>query len=186
MGNVLHLARMMADLHLEEFEGATIARVSWRAEPQPGIERGVHFQRHGRRFLLMRCSETEIPSPGELSVSLMLGKMKHGEVRNKEEKMQGAGKVWRSFSYEEVLAFVTKAGDENSIHRGKHAVVPGLLILQELLDVHTDAQRMELRFFHPLYCGEEVSVFPEKHGFSAVAKGEPKFFYRPQKKDDLS
>ena len=46
MESVLHLARMMAELHLAEYEGARIVKISWRKEPRPEAEYGVHFQKH--------------------------------------------------------------------------------------------------------------------------------------------
>ena len=74
MESVLHLARMMAELHLAEYEGARIAKISWRKEPRPEAEYGVHFQKHGSRFLRMACCETKKPLMGEISMSLILGK----------------------------------------------------------------------------------------------------------------
>ena len=56
MESVLHLARMMAELHLAEYEGARIAKISWRKEPRPEAEYGVHFQKHGNLFLKMAVS----------------------------------------------------------------------------------------------------------------------------------
>lgn len=178
MERVLHLARMMAGLHLAEYEGSAIARASWKDAPEPGAESGVRLQRRGSRFLQLRCTETEEPLAGEITVSLMLGKMQQGKARTAKAAIRNEGAPWRSFSKEEILAFVTAAGDENSIHRRARAVVPGLLILRELLAEQPHVQAAELRFFHPLHAGEEVRFVPEKQGFLAMAGGEAKFFCR--------
>ena len=180
MEQVLHLARMMAEMRLAEYEGARIAKISWRKEPRPGMGYGVRFQKHGTRFLRIVCCETKQPLMGEISASLMLGKGGVGKSQSvpKEERiLKQTGTTWRCFSYAEVLAFVAAAGDANSIHRQEPAIVPGMLILQELLGEHPMAQRMEIRFFQPLYCEEVVHLLPDKAGYSAMAKGERKFFY---------
>lgn len=181
MESVLHLARMMAELHLAEYEGARIAKISWRKEPRPEAEYGVHFQKHGNRFLRMACCETKKPLMGEISMSLILGKEgveKSQRVPKKERMPKNTGTTWRCFSYAEVLSFVAAAGDENSIHRQEPAIVPGMLILQKLLTEWPMTRQVEIRFFHPLYCGEELHFLPEKDGCLAVVKGERKFFYR--------
>ena len=150
MEQVLHLARMMAEMRLAEYEGARIAKISWRKEPRPGMGYGVRFQKHGTRFLRIVCCETKQPLMGEISASLMLGKGGVGKSQSvpKEERiLKQTGTTWRCFSYAEVLAFVAAAGDANSIHRQEPAIVPGMLILQELLGEHPMAQRMEIRFF---------------------------------------
>lgn len=184
MERILHLARRMAGLRLAEYEGSAIARASWKKVPEPGAESGVRLQRRGSRFLQLRCTETEVPLAGEITVSLILGKMHRGKARKAKAATRSEGAPWRSFSREEILAFVTAAGDENSIHRRERAVVPGLLILRELLAEQPHVQAAELRFFHPLYAGEEVRFVPEKQGFLAMAGGEEKFFCRLHKREE--
>ena len=184
MERVLHLARRMAGLRLAEYEGSAIAKAAWKDVPELGAESGVRLQRRGSHFLQLRCTETEAPLAGEITVSLILGKMRQGRTRTAKAAIRSEGAPWRSFSKEEILAFVTAAGDENSIHRRERAVVPGLLILRELLAEQPHVQAAELRFFHPLYAGEEVRFVPEKQGFLAVAGGEEKFFCRLHKREE--
>lgn len=62
-----------------------------------------------------------------------------GAVTSKQAGMEkntdtGNGKTF-SFTHSDILRFVDAVGDTNSIHRTAHAVVPGLLMVEWMLDM---------------------------------------------------
>lgn len=62
-----------------------------------------------------------------------------GAVSSKQAGMEkntdtGEGKTF-SFTHSDILRFVDAVGDTNSIHRTAHAVVPGLLMVEWMLDM---------------------------------------------------
>lgn len=64
------------------------------------------------------------------------------------------------FSKSEILSFVSDTGDFNPIHQGEHPVVPGLLIMEQLiLDL---MHSFIIRFRTPLYADEPVRLVPHK------------------------
>ena len=80
-----------------------------------------------------------------------------------------------SFTHSDILRFVEAVGDTNSIHRMAHAVVPGLLMVEWMLDVwmrkqagmknemQTDMQNSReficrFRFEKPVYVDERLHV----------------------------
>lgn len=58
----------------------------------------------------------------------------HHSVKTEETADTGEGKMF-SFTHSDILRFVDAVGDTNSIHRTVHAVVPGLLMVEWMLDM---------------------------------------------------
>ncbi len=58
----------------------------------------------------------------------------HHSVETEETTDTGEGKAF-SFTHSDILRFVDAVGDTNSIHRTVHAVVPGLLMVEWMLDM---------------------------------------------------
>lgn len=58
----------------------------------------------------------------------------HHSVGTEENADTGGEKTF-SFTHSDILRFVDAVGDTNSIHRTAHAVVPGLLMVEWMLDV---------------------------------------------------
>ena len=58
----------------------------------------------------------------------------HHSVGTEETADTGGGKTF-SFTHSDILRFVDAVGDTNSIHRTAHAVVPGLLMVERMLDM---------------------------------------------------
>lgn len=58
----------------------------------------------------------------------------HHSVGTEETPDTGEGKTF-SFTHSDILRFVNAVGDTNSIHRTAHAVVPGLLMVEWMLDM---------------------------------------------------
>ena len=57
----------------------------------------------------------------------------HHSVGTEENADTGGEKTF-SFTHSDILRFVDAVGDTNSIHRTAHAVVPGLLMVERMLD----------------------------------------------------
>lgn len=58
----------------------------------------------------------------------------HHSVGTEENADTGGEKTF-SFTHSDILRFVDAVGDTNSIHRTAHAVVPGLLMVESMLDM---------------------------------------------------
>lgn len=58
----------------------------------------------------------------------------HHSVGTEENTDTGEEKTF-SFTHSDILRFVDAVGDTNSIHRTAHAVVPGLLMVERMLDM---------------------------------------------------
>lgn len=197
MAKILCLARMMAALRLDAYEGAAVAKILWRSRLKEGEAQGVHYFRRGESFLQVDCAGAE--DAGAIQVRLVLGKgyraPAEASVRDRAERsrcrkktgvMPSHGETWRAFSRDEILAFVEAVGDENSLHRQAVPIVPGLLLLSAILDRFPEIRSLEMRFFHPLYAGEAVTLFPVEKGMLGMADGEEKFLCRAAQGDDAA
>ena len=58
----------------------------------------------------------------------------HHSVGTEENADTGGEKTF-SFTHSDILRFVDAVGDTNSIHRTAHAIVPGLLMVERMLDM---------------------------------------------------
>lgn len=90
----------------------------------------------------------------------------HHSVGTEETTDTGEGKTF-SFTNSDILRFVDAVGDTNSIHRTAHAVVPGLLMVEWMLDVWMRKQPgkpdsgmfiCRFRFEKPVYVDEKLQV----------------------------
>ena len=100
----------------------------------------------------------------------------HHSVGTEENADTGGEKTF-SFTHSDILRFVDAVGDTNSIHRTAHAVVPGLLMVEWMLDMwmkkqietKTDIERQagmpdsktficRFRFEKPVFVDEKLQV----------------------------
>ena len=54
--------------------------------------------------------------------------------------------------------------DENPIHQGKAAVVPGFLMVNRILEGYGDCIEASVRFYLPLRCQEPAELVEKKTG----------------------
>ncbi len=64
----------------------------------------------------------------------------------------------------ETDAYLEAAGDNNPIHQGAHAVVPGFLMVNRLAQDCGDCREIAVRFYHPLYLGEAARLIVDESG----------------------
>lgn len=161
---MLELARELSGLKGERYMGAEIAELLWCRGLAEGSREplSVLSERHGVLVVEVRGSEET------LKVTMLLRRPGQpgptSAMRNEggisEEIKEHA--VWHVFSKKEISEFVEKAGDRNPLHQGAHPVVPGLLLLERLLEdaAFRECDGMQLRFRHPAFAEEPLWVVP--------------------------
>ncbi len=80
------------------------------------------------------------------------------------------------FTEAEIVSYIERSGDENIIHKGPDAVVPGLCMavwLQKALHLETLAWRFS--FLAPVYIGDPLAVYQTDKGMEAYV-GSVKVF----------
>ena len=177
MRNQLELEGMHYQLELHvvkpEVQGADISR-QVVIEENAGVEEKTEMQgaNISRQIVIEENMGMNIEKskPEEPQMDI------HSLVKTEENTDTGVGKSI-SFTHSDILRFVDAVGDTNSIHRSVHAVVPGLLMVEWMLDMwmkkqietKTDIDRQagmpdsktficRFRFEKPVYVDERLHV----------------------------
>lgn len=130
---------------------------------------GMHYQ------LELHVVKPEVQG-ADISRQVVIEENAGIKEKTEENTDTGVGKSI-SFTHSDILRFVDAVGDTNSIHRSVHAVVPGLLMVEWMLDMwikkqietKTDIERQEgmpdsktficrFRFEKPVYVDERLHV----------------------------
>lgn len=130
---------------------------------------GMHYQ------LELHVVKPEVQG-ADISRQVVIEENAGIKEKTEENTDTGVGKSI-SFTHSDILRFVDAVGDTNSIHRSVHAVVPGLLMVEWMLDMwmkkqietKTDIDRQagmpdsetficRFRFEKPVYVDERLHV----------------------------
>lgn len=130
---------------------------------------GMHYQ------LELHVVKPEVQG-ADISRQVVIEENAGIKEKTEENTDTGVGKSI-SFTHSDILRFVDAVGDTNSIHRSVHAVVPGLLMVEWMLDMwmkkqietKTDIERQagmpdsktficRFRFEKPVYVDERLHV----------------------------
>ena len=162
------LARCTARLKGKRYDGAVIAAAEWqRAGSGKPLESNVLpeilLDRHG----LMKVRAMD--ASGQLTLKMLLGREAPAPRSDEDgtlrlaadvQGIQKDGIVHLTFAAEDVAAFTRDVGDTNPLHEGARPLVPGLLIVEQLLEdpILLNCQRLRMKFITPVFAGQEVEV----------------------------
>ena len=98
----------------------------------------------------------------ELRVFLVLPKQGLGVKPQPQQTPTGTLVAQHAFSTQEIAAYVTYTGDENIIHKGEHAIVPGLC-MAAWLQSELQLKQLDWRisFLAPVRAGDELRVYAD-------------------------
>lgn len=156
MNHLRELAELLAGLQGERYCGAVIMRAEWwksceTEQVLPG--RKILQDRHG--LMTVRCCcRQEI-----LQVTMLLGHERERlSVHARSKSVGGLPHAEPcNISVAEVREFTAAVGDTNAIHQGQNPIIPGLLLMERLLERQSDSEKkLSLRFVHAMFAG---SVF---------------------------
>lgn len=163
-------ARQSARLKGERFEGAVIVEAIWRRsvanvsdEDREDVLPKILLDRH--HLLKTRsCDGTDI-----LDVTMLLGRKAPESNEKTAQKKELTAfvectekilneKISLQFSAQQVYDFVTLVNDTNPLHQRKNPLVPGLLLLQKVIELVPQAQQVTMRFSLPVFADETVTI----------------------------
>lgn len=144
---------------------------------------GLEYQRHDASCSIITVQKQKKDyavleaSSSELTIQMHILNPSSG-LRGEKEFLMPEHSMWiasKTFSKEEILAFVEEVGDDNWIHWKKEPVVPGALMAEWLWESgllrrngertlkRTAAEDMnfivEFLFHAPVYAGEKMTVY---------------------------
>lgn len=160
---LLTLAGILSGLKGRKYEDSVIARVHFIAgrqtEPKGSPKPGLEIKKEHEKSMQVVCRAVQEKECGMMEVLLFLHHAPVETANRSDEKVcqphLTEHSAWQCFSAADIEAFVKAAGDTNTIHTGPDAVVPGLLLLQEILR-QRPARDINLRFFQAARAEEEL------------------------------
>jgi len=162
---IKNLAKKLAAF--EEFSADVIAEVKFF---RGSFAEGAEILKFARGLKII-----EVAGEGKILVKLMTPRGKISAV----EKVSAEKNCWLTFTAEEVKNFVEEVDDKNKIHQTKNPVVPGLLILEKILEVEpfSEEKFLRLRFKNFVVAGEKLNLRrADEKVFEILSGDEVKIF----------
>ncbi len=175
------VSRILAQLKGERFMGGLIAKAVWRQGGEMKEPEGLTVLRD-RRDTVVACGRIGDTS---LTLTMLLGRFNPKDIEKEiaaaraeaaKEAPGTGGRPWHTFTPQEVAEFVRAVNDVNTIHQGERPVVPGLLILEQLLQTsdYKGASNLTLKFVRPAFSGEALTIAEDSKGKFTI-RGEAAF-----------
>lgn len=155
--HIRSLAKILTRLQEERLQGAVILWADWsntvdQSTNVPSLE--VLVDRHG--IMTARC----LDGTEDIVITMLLGREACIKKPNFSLSLNGpadpvltAGEPI-NVTAEAIAEFVTAVGDNNKIHQNDRPIIPGLLLMEYLLDRRPeDANALSMRFKHPAVAG---------------------------------
>ena len=175
------VSRILAQLKGERFMGGLIAKAVWRRGGEIKEAEGLTVLRD-RKDTVIACGRS---GDTALTLTMLLGRFDPKELEKEIEAARAEaakeapaemGLPWHTFTPGEVAEFVRAVNDVNTIHQGEKPVVPGLLILEQMLRTPTykEARQLTLKFVRPAFSGENLFLASDEPGKFTI-RGEAAF-----------
>lgn len=147
-----------------DFVGCVLAELEFR---RGTFTAGAHVEKIHSAMAVI-CVRS---SQAELLVKLI---RPHSQVQAAVgSRIQSSEKIWRVFTASEVTEFVDDVGDKNQIHRLNPPIVPGLLLLESLLDCaeFSACRSLKLKFKNFITAGEPLTLSGAEKHFEITCAG---------------
>lgn len=171
---LMDLARQLSGLQEDQYKNSSIARLHWQYGEAEHNENGLRILEKRHHLIKTSCTITKGKVQARLETSLILHCIP--QVISDKTENQAAAIFWRSFSLTDITDFVKSVGDKNPIHEGPAAVVPGILLLSEVLNTITDIKEVSMRFYHAALAGEALYWEQLDMNHAEVYSGGKKIF----------
>jgi len=159
------------------YDGYVIARAKWRLEREVHtVESRIKTEREGYLVIEVTGYDDTQNTAGRLQVTMLKAK---APFKTENVKKQGAVKGAFSFTQEQVEEYLDSVQDTNPIHRGENAIVPGLMLLDFILNLEQPVPGKEertIRFREPLFVGKPC-IYLVKDGKICIISPEHEFCY---------
>lgn len=165
MTDFLKMAAGLSIYNSGEYAGYVIGRAEWQLEGEiQSVKSEIKTERKGYVVIEVAGYDSKQVFAGRLNVTML--KVKSEFIAEQKERNQKHRKGEILFTEEQVKHYLEEVQDTNPIHRGRKAIVPGLMLIDFLLDcgsILLGKQRHIIRFREPLAVGSP---------FMNVVKGE--------------
>lgn len=167
------LAKIMAKVKGGQYDGAMIIKAVWELEAGAGSQEPVilkenrkllvckaHWQ--GESLTVTMLLGHQVPADSQVMVEAdMLYDMLH-DVADKA--------AWEAFPRQRVVDFVQAVGDSNPIHQTENPIVPGMLLMENIIDsLPEGVQEVSLSFRKAVFANDVLHLQLRAAGAEPVA-----------------
>lgn len=155
MVDFLKLAAGLSTYNSGLYDGYVIARAEWQLEGKiQAVKSKIKTEKKDYLVIEVIGWDSGQDFAGRLTVTMLKAKPEFMLERKETHQEQKKGKFL--FTEKQVKSYLEKVQDTNPIHRGSRAIVPGLMLLNFILDcgnVSSGKQKHVIRFKEPLPIG---------------------------------
>lgn len=153
----------------EGFEGWVIGKVLFQIEQHGEFcETGKKLLRQNSKMAVMEVYEKNQDYCGKMNVTLFYPDKKEASdqpfVEEREESFEKAQMF--CFSQKKVDHYLEITGDSNPIHKGENAIVPGFLMINQMMErcLASDMKSINgnVRFYKPVFVERELFAEQEQ------------------------
>ncbi|WP_182187412.1 hypothetical protein [Pectinatus frisingensis] len=179
---LMDLAKQLTILQGEQYSNSSIAKLHWQYGKNKYNETGLSILKKRHHFIKTACTMKKGNMQARLETSLILHCIPQRTVLNNTD-IPASAIFWRIFSPTEITDFVQTMGDKNPIHKGPDAIIPGILLLSEVLNTVIDSEDLTMRFYNAALAGQSlywnqlnkkhVEVYSKKRKVFDLIMGKP-------------
>lgn len=152
---VNQLLHILKHFQNEPLDGFLIAKIEVKSGDC--VNNGIQFKKLYENKIAAIIQEQLLENEW---VKLILIKSGISENEGKSSNNLGEKISEVQFSKIELEEFLEKSGDKNSVHFGENPIVPGLLILEKILDLINEKLNLfEFKFFTPMHLNSKLSIY---------------------------
>lgn len=158
---MLELAHKLADSDAKFFGGWVLAGAEAHIHNKAKqLQNKVLLAKERKSMIQVLGTAADGSVAKELRVFLVLPRQELGAKPQPQQPPAGSLVAQHAFSTQEIAAYVAYTGDENIIHKGEHAIVPGLCMAAWLQGELQLAQLdWRISFLAPVRAGDELRVY---------------------------
>ncbi len=160
---MLELAHKLADSDAKFFGGWVLAGAEAHIHNKAAqLVNNVLLAKERKSMIQVLGTAADGRVAKELRVFLVLPKQGLGQKPQPQQHIAGSIIAQHVFTTQEIADYVAYTGDENIIHKGEHAIVPGLCMAAWLQSELQLAQLdWRISFLAPVRAGDELCVYAD-------------------------
>ena len=158
---MLELAHKLADSDAKFFGGWVLAGAEAHIHNKAKqLQNKVLLAKERKSMIQVLGTAADGSVAKELRVFLVLPRQELGAKPQPQKPPAGSLVAQHAFTTQEIAAYVAYTGDENIIHKGEHAIVPGLCMAAWLQSELQLAQLdWRISFLAPVRAGDVLRVY---------------------------
>ncbi len=160
---MLELAHKLADSDAKFFGGWVLAGAEAHIHNEAAqLENRVLLAKERKAMIQVLGTAADGSVAKELRVFLVLPKQTPGSKPQPQRTPAGKLVAQHVFTTQEIADYVAYTGDENIIHKGEHAIVPGLCMAAWLQsELQLSQLDWRISFLSPVRAGDALSVYAD-------------------------